>query len=180
MTTKFIQIAAAYNEAQRSKRDEESQQQIGKRMERLLAHRKKLNRIYRQAVEEISAQLVNRQYKVSSTKCPQCHRYFLSIIFDGQELHFCEHCNGYWFDTGQLKHFTNLFEDVPGGHLKSRESRYSCPTCGARMKECAFLNRGNLLVDKCPDGHGVYLESGEFNRALNLSADHPVSNKTSR
>ena len=122
MSASFIQIAAAYSEAKRPESQEKLQQRIVKRMEEFAVCEAKLNRKYVQALEQISTQLVNRQYRTSCTKCPECYRYFSLITLEGHELDLCEHCRSFWFDTGELRHFTNLFTDVPGENSRSRKS----------------------------------------------------------
>ena len=173
MITKLVQIAAAYNEAKQPNRGKKLDAEISKRAEGQTLQRKELDNKFEQIMKEMSTQLMSRALKRASIKCPECYRHFSLITLDGQQVGFCEHCNSFWFDAGELKHFTDLFTDVPGENLKSRESKYFCPICSAQMKECAFLNRGNLLVDLCVSNHGVYLESGELKRALDLSSSQP-------
>jgi Zn-finger nucleic acid-binding protein len=169
MAIKFIQIAAAYKKAKKLHADEKLGPEIRERLKRLALPGKALDSRYRRVLEQMAPQLAGRRRKESSTMCPECDRPFSLMTIDGLELDFCEHCSSFWFDTGELRHFTALFADVPGENLKNRQSKYLCPICHAQMQECVFLNRRNLLVDKCPNDHGVYLECGEFNRALTLS-----------
>ena len=58
--------------------------------------------------------------------------------------------------------------DIPAINLAFRKSRFNCPVCNAAMHEYMYMERTNLLVDACHKGHGVYLESGELKRALEL------------
>ena len=97
--------------------------------------------------------------------CPECSRNFVSLKIKGSEVDFCRYCKSYWFDSGELAQVTGRTTDIPDTTLRSRESEYPCPVCGEIMKEHIFLRGDNLLVDRCPD-HGVYLESGELQRAI--------------
>lgn len=169
MSTRLTHIAAAYSQAKKLGTNEGLDSVLRDQLKRLLLPKRGSSKKYRQLIEEISTQLVSPDRKVSSIRCPECDEHFLLIALDGQEIDFCPNCNSFWFDAGELKHFTDLFSDVPGENLKTRVSRYRCPICSAPMKECVFISIANLLVDKCPSDHGVYLESGEFDRALNLS-----------
>jgi Zn-finger nucleic acid-binding protein len=169
MSTRLTHIAAAYSEAKKLGTNEGLDSQLRDQLKRLVLPKRGANKKYRQLIKEISTQLARPERKMSSTRCPECGERFSLITVDGQQIDFCLNCNSFWFDAGELKHFTDLFSDVPGENLKSRVSRYRCPICGAAMKECVFISIANLLVDKCPSDHGVYLESGELNRALNLS-----------
>jgi Zn-finger nucleic acid-binding protein len=37
------------------------------------------------------------------------------------------------------------------------------------MEEHPYHRLYNLLVDRCPQGHGMYLEAGELRRALEIT-----------
>ncbi|HXH23234.1 MAG TPA: zf-TFIIB domain-containing protein [Dehalococcoidia bacterium] len=37
----------------------------------------------------------------------------------------------------------------------------NCPKCGAPMRE---RERGDVIMDVCPSGHGIWLDSGELER----------------
>ena len=94
----------------------------------------------------------------------------MSLLFIKEvEIDYCLCCSSIWFDPGELKAFTGLDKDVPSDQLKSRQSKYNCPECDRKMNELVFLRPYNLLVDRCPFGHGVYLEKGELERALDVS-----------
>ena len=101
----------------------------------------------------------------SERSCPECGRSFSPLKIKGKEVDFCSYCKSYWFDSGELAFITDQVTDIPDTTLRSRESRHSCPVCGEIMKEHIYLRGNNLLVDRCPE-HGVYLESGELQRAL--------------
>lgn len=99
-------------------------------------------------------------------RCPQCGEAFLLVRRGDVELDHCDRCDSWWFDGGELGKLAGTSQDVPGDHLRSRPGKYDCPVCGEHMTEFQYHPRENLLVDACPHGHGVYLESGEFDRAL--------------
>lgn len=101
----------------------------------------------------------------SKRSCPECSRRFSLLKIKGAEVDFCSYCKSYWFDSGELASITDLVTDIPDTTLRSRESRHPCPVCGEKMKEHIYLRGNNLLVDRCPE-HGVYLERGELQRAL--------------
>jgi Zn-finger nucleic acid-binding protein len=105
----------------------------------------------------------------SGRACCECHGPFKVIQIEGVELDFCPECRGFWFDPGELKSMTATDSDVPASKLKHRTSRYKCPICLAQMTEHVYLEPHNLLVDCCPDGHGIYLEEGELERAIQLA-----------
>jgi len=100
--------------------------------------------------------------------CPECGRKFSLISVADLQLECCVFCKSLWFDQGELKSLTNLIRDIPADHLAHRKSRLNCPVCQIRMREYLFLSKQNLLVDKCPDEHGIYLESNELKRIFEL------------
>jgi|GEM_PF-2880598 len=101
----------------------------------------------------------------SERSCPECDRKFSLLKIKGTEVDFCSYCKSYWFDSGELAAITDQGTDIPDTTLRSREAKHPCPVCGEIMKEHIYLRGNNLLVDRCPE-HGVYLESGELQRAL--------------
>lgn len=104
----------------------------------------------------------------SPKKCPECHHNFIVIMVEGLEAESCVFCQGLWLDNSELKTITGLSKDVPGDVLQHRKSKYKCPICLETMNEYLFTQQGNILVDKCLNGHGVYLESDELKRIKEL------------
>jgi Zn-finger nucleic acid-binding protein len=155
-------MVISYNRRYRSHLLEEMEEEDKKKIEDLLPGEKV--KILHDIKEEKKKKL-----KQSTRKCPECNRYFSIITIQGVELDACLFCNSLWFDENELKQMTNLAEDIPGKDLKSRKSKYKCPVCGEDMTEFVFIRHNNLLIDGCKDKHGVYLESGELQRALVLS-----------
>ncbi len=128
--------------------------------------KKELTNEQNKILESIDNQLNSNKLKQSNKECPECKRDFKIITVNNIEIDCCIYCKSYWFDFGELKSITNLIKDAPSDNLRNRKSKYQCPVCNKQMNECVFLQPGNLLVDKCIDEHGVYLESGELKRAF--------------
>jgi Zn-finger nucleic acid-binding protein len=63
--------------------------------------------------------------------------------------------------------------EVRVAHLAtaSAASFLSCPTCGQEMDRTRFSATSDVVIDACPAGHGLWLESGELGRAIDY-ADH--------
>ena len=101
--------------------------------------------------------------------CPECNRASIIVRIEDVEVDYCVSCEGCWFDPGELRAITGLSEDVPAADLAHRRSRFHCPDCAVEMTEHVFLQPYNLLVDRCPSCHGVYLERGELKRAFELT-----------
>jgi len=117
---------------------------------------------------DIDRQL-RQQPPASDRVCPECERKMVMVRVGDVQVDACLRCEGVFFDPGELKSLTGLQRDVPGDRLASRLSRRLCPACRDAMTEQVFLRPFNLLVDRCPRGHGVYLEKGELKRVFELT-----------
>jgi len=115
---------------------------------------------------DLEKQFAQNPMPASQRNCPECSEK-MSLVYVGEiEIDCCMSCSGVWFDPGELKDLTGEDKDVPSDNLKFRPSKYTCPDCSTRMNEFVFKQPSNLLVDRCPFGHGVYLEKGELERAI--------------
>jgi Zn-finger nucleic acid-binding protein len=88
----------------------------------------------------------------------------------GIELDYCLECKGIWFDAGELKLLStalNIDIDLPDwsalpeAHTSEKYRR--CPRCRAKMSK---INVGEMLVDRCPNGHGLWFDGGELGRFI--------------
>jgi len=116
----------------------------------------------------IDAQIQAGKLPETDKICPECLRKLNTITAGEQQIECCVYCKSLWFDTGELKSLTNLLRDIPADNLAHRKSQRNCPVCQAQMREYLFVSRQNLLIDKCPNEHGVYLQSGELKRVFDL------------
>jgi Zn-finger nucleic acid-binding protein len=115
-------------------------------------------------IKKIAGQIVREELPVSEKNCPECAKNFALVYVEDTEIEICRSCKSIWFDSGELRELTGYASDVPSEHLRHRKSKYSCPVCSLEMNEYVFRAPGNVLVDQCPERHGVYLESGELAR----------------
>lgn len=144
------------------------------RLRRKLSHLQ-LNEEEMQILDEMSEQTHSNHLDQSDMTCPECNFKMCSVEVKSEVFSYCVLCSSCWFPYGILKRFTETLNDVPADDLKSRPSQYNCPICFKKMEEQVYLRKHNLLVDQCPDFHGVYLENNEFERALKISK--PLRNK---
>jgi len=105
----------------------------------------------------------------SGRLCPECDSSFILADLEGIKIDTCMSCGGLWFDAGELKALTREADDVPDEQRLSKKSKYACPVCGNKMSQHQYKSPHRLLVDTCPDGHGVYLERGEYLEALTVA-----------
>jgi Zn-finger nucleic acid-binding protein len=157
-------VAIAFAQANRAKRQKRLDNYFKKKKNVLSPEESRI-------VKSIQDQISGSALCSSAKLCPECRKPFSILKLDDVELDACRACEGIWFDTGELQHFTGFSKDVPADHLHSRTSKYDCPVCGEAMKEHVFIRSHNLLADKCLANHGVYLEKGELERAFVLSRE---------
>ena len=83
----------------------------------------------------------------------------------------CPQCRGLWFEGGGLSKAKDesdpdliwLDFDLWSDHesFSADWSSRKCPQCGKNMAAIAYAGT-SVMVDYCPDGHGVWLGNGEF------------------
>ncbi len=123
----------------------------------------------KERVERLQQGLADGSLKQGQIDCPKClHRCCVALIKD-VEVDICPRCRSIWFDKNELSTYLLARKDVPGDIYHSRLSKYSCPHCIKPMREFCFINPHNLLVDKCEQCEGVFLEEGELDRAVRLN-----------
>lgn len=103
--------------------------------------------------------------------CPECGRHMCRLPTENG-LAWCDACRGKWVTGDVLKKMTGLSTDIPGRELRHRASQFSCPECSVTMNQFQFCRGTNLMVDACPNNHGIYLQSGELARTLEAARLH--------
>lgn len=111
-------------------------------------------------------------------KCPSCKKKtFITTDYEGVEIDLCKSCHGIWLDKneiGQIVEKTlvkfkasdikstvyNAFSGIPKAELE-KESR-SCPKCSAPMQIINYVGDSGIILDRCPNDHGVWLDQFEL------------------
>ena len=103
--------------------------------------------------------------------CPVCRQPMLIVEFDDIELDACPDCKGIWFDAQELRELFELVGAPEHGRelegqlerLGHASARRSCPRCRGRIEPVrAPTNEGELILDQCPRGHGLWFDKGEL------------------
>ena len=95
----------------------------------------------------------------------------------------CAQCGGLWFEKNELRKAKDASEpdlnwldfdlwSDPESFAADWSSR-QCPQCGKNMATISYAETG-VTVDYCTEGHGVWLDKGEFQaivQALNTEAE---------
>jgi len=100
--------------------------------------------------------------------CPACGSPMMVVERQGIELDYCSGCKGIWFDSGELKLLSMAlgveielpdWSKLPEAQTSEKYRR--CPRCDKKMRKNMV---GEVLVDRCPNGHGLWFDGGEMGR----------------
>lgn len=107
--------------------------------------------------------------------CPNCKKELIVVERDSIELDYCPFCKGFWFDNREWDLLCRRLELREGRPIRdlysipkvrTREGLKNCPICSKKMEK--FLSYG-VILDRCPQKHGVWFDEGEISRLLNRS-----------
>ncbi len=115
-------------------------------------------------------------------QCPVCHTDQLIVEFHDVELDMCVEGCGTWFDADELR---QLFEAAGAPDLlHDLEARLEalplgsegpvrrCPRCRGRMRHVRTPGAsGEVILDRCRRGHGLWFDEGELEEILQLETD---------
>lgn len=100
----------------------------------------------------------------------------------------CPDCRGFWFGEKELEQAKDAADpdlrwldfDLWSNReeLRADWSLRKCPQCGATMMQIAYADTG-VTVDYCQEGHGVWLDAGEFEEIVAALEQHVVENDVS-
>jgi len=116
--------------------------------------------------------------------CPVCKYDMIVVEYHDIELDYCNSCKGVWFDSGELElllksqgleepktFFDGIFNTQESA---SPEKKRNCPICDHKMKKTAIGKKPEILIDICPDKHGLWFDGGEVTQLLRrLAGKHP-------
>jgi Zn-finger nucleic acid-binding protein len=107
--------------------------------------------------------------------CPKCGKPLERVGYEGVETDYCGKCDGFWLDSGEIGKIVRIHEETfslnqidraremvrknPASGIPDEEAGIACPHCG---KECVKSVTQGVQIDRCPDGAGIWLDSGEI------------------
>jgi Zn-finger nucleic acid-binding protein len=100
-----------------------------------------------------------------SPDCPRCGDQ-LAPLGAGR---VCRGCRGAWIPETRLEEMVRtmrgeLFaEELVFAERAASETALRCPGCGTALTPQTFATQP---VDRCPNGHGVWLDDGELSSSL--------------
>jgi hypothetical protein len=95
------------------------------------------------------------------------------LEIEAVEVDHCLQCKGLWLDAGEIELLMEMAKAETGpltraiarGGTKSAQKR-RCPVCGKRMLEAPIGEAAMFVIDRCPRGHGLWLDDREIDRLL--------------
>lgn len=106
--------------------------------------------------------------------CPSCKNPMIILELNQVEVDYCTSCKGIWLDKGELDLIFSSSEKKEIAKLFSAENntdeiKRKCPICKKKMDKVEFEKTG-IIIDKCPNDHGLWFDSGELKSILNTAA----------
>ncbi len=109
-------------------------------------------------------------------KCPIDKSDMIVVEHEKIEIDHCLKCSGVWFDSGELELLGSMLK-AEGASLsytelliprkaEAAEVRRKCPICGRRMRKVWLGQKPKVLIDSCPEGDGLWFDSGELHHVL--------------
>jgi hypothetical protein len=114
----------------------------------------------------------------------------LVVEYNDVELDWCTSCQGVWFDSTELELLLKsmnldsrnlLLDNIL--HLpkaKTLEKKRKCPICRKKMKKTTIGEHPGVLVDVCPQGHGLWFDGGEVAQMLKHLAEKQPAGQDSQ
>jgi Zn-finger nucleic acid-binding protein len=110
--------------------------------------------------------------------CPRCRLLLAAAEYEGEEVHFCGSCWGYWLTRSQLDRIVSgvkyrfgegesqsihkaLVTDGDANRQGSEIEAVPCPVCGVEMGKTKYETSCPVKIDEC-DRHGLWLDTGEI------------------
>ena len=109
--------------------------------------------------------------------CPVCKSDMIDVEHADIELEYCVSCHGVWFDAEELElllgsmgfddHGLPLPDILHAPEAPTGEKKRRCPIRGQKMKKMALgAKPEELIIDVCPQGHGLWFDGGEIGHLL--------------
>jgi len=107
-------------------------------------------------------------------KCPLDKSVMMVVEHRRIEIDYCAKCSGVWLDSGELDLLVSILVSegarVPPELADPQkavvsEAKRRCPICGRKMEK-VWMGEPRVLVDSCPQGDGMWFDSGELQKVI--------------
>lgn len=104
-------------------------------------------------------------------KCPVCALELIVVERNSIELDYCIHCQGLWFDAGEIELLAKTLQLKTALPDFSRlekttvlEKPRRCPRCSNPMDKIRVGQQEAIVLDRCPNGEGLWFSKGELGK----------------
>ena len=112
-------------------------------------------------------------------RCPHCEADLRTDFYEGIAIETCDHCGGEWIDSGELGKIVRLREEkfdpelrraiaesttIKPVALEKLDRDLQCPKCGGETDALNYGGDTGIIVDRCTDCHGIWLDRGELEK----------------
>lgn len=107
--------------------------------------------------------------------CPRCKTALQQHQYKGVQVDECRTCHGIFFDRGELERARdNTDQDLRWLDFvlfsikdlqQLEQDQIDCPKCGFTMEALQYAG-SSVIVSRCPDCQGVWLDHGEFQKII--------------
>jgi Zn-finger nucleic acid-binding protein len=118
-------------------------------------------------------------------QCITCEIDLVPEIYEDTQIDRCARCHGVWLDIGELsKIVATVGVQLPADLVRDtlamafrgvsrdyKRLRQGCPSCGAAMEAINYDYSSGIVLDRCPAGHGTWLDGGELDK-VQAHAEH--------
>jgi Zn-finger nucleic acid-binding protein len=122
--------------------------------------------------------------------CPVCKSDMIVVEYNNIELDHCNDCHGVWFDSTELElllkslnldSYNLLLDDIlKSPEAESTEKKRKCPICRKKLKKTTIGEHIKVLIDACPQKHGLLFDGGEVVQLLKHLAGKKPAKKDSQ
>jgi len=110
--------------------------------------------------------------------CPRCDTALKSSVYEGVEIDKCTKCNGTWLDDKEIVTIVETKEEKFDAKLvretlalgftglprQEQQTVVRCPKCGAGMEAINYDYSSGIIMDRCPEGDGLWLDGSELEK----------------
>lgn len=119
--------------------------------------------------------------------CPACKEALVVVEHAGIEVDYCTGCHGVWFDSGELELLLESMNIGQSGSTdniivlnekKVSEKARHCPICNKNMKKVVIGTNHEVLIDACPQEHGLWFDGGELGQVVHQLIEKHATDST--
>ncbi len=118
-------------------------------------------------------------------RCCRCGEEMLIVEYARVEIDYCADC-GIWLDSGELE---LILEEAREGDPESEKATppsdgprgdkpVKCPVCRRKMNKGPYDELACSIVDRCPNGHGIWLDRGELKEIVGTRESGDAADRT--